>query len=164
MIKKLGKVNDQVKHVFWCLGLLLVPTFTPALAQTDFLVEKVVLAKDVDNKNPMGIHTPPAYCEKDKNGQAAIPVVRISQTAQIVFWIKVKATTTGKLRHSWHHQIAGSWKKISEINIPVRPSSGYRMWSTKLLHPDLHIGEWMIVVAPSNEPDRILCIARFTVK
>lgn len=155
---------DQVKHMFWGMGLLLSLMISPALAQSDFLVEKVVLAKGVENRNPEGIFTPPAYCEKDKNGQAAIPVVQTSQTSQVVFWTKIEATTTGKIRHSWHHQTDGTWTKISEVNIPVRPSSGYRIWSMKSLHPDLHTGEWMIVVAPSNEPNRILCIARFTVK
>jgi len=153
-----------MRHMFLGIGLLLNLTISPALAQPDFLVNTVVLAKEVNNRNPTGIFTPPAYCEKDKNGQAAIPVVQTSQTSQVVFWIKVEATTTGKLRHSWHHQTSGAWRKISEVNIPVRPSSGYRMWSMKSLHPDLHTGEWMIVVAPSNEPDRILCITRFTVK
>ena len=155
---------NPVKHMFGGVGLLLGLTISPALAQPDFLVEKVALAKEVDNRNPKGIFTPPAYCEKDKNGQAAIPVVQTSQTSQVVFWTKVEATTPGKIRHSWHHQTDGFWTKISEVNIPVRPSSGYRIWSMKSLHPDLHTGEWMIVVAPSNEPNRILCIARFTVK
>lgn len=158
------KVVDRVKHMFLGMGVLLGLTITPALAQPDFLVEKVVLSKEVNNRNPKGIFTPPAYCEKDKNGQAAIPVVQTSQTSQVVFWTKVKAATKGKIRHSWHHQTDGTWTKISEVNIPIRPSSGYRMWSMKSLHPDLHTGEWMIVVAPSKEPDRILCIARFTVK
>lgn len=155
---------DLVKYMFWGIGFLLGLTVAPVLAKTDFLVEKVVLSKEVNNRNPQGIFSPPAYCEKDKNGQAAIPVVQTSQTSQVVFWLKVEATTTGKLRHSWHHQTDGGWTKISEVNIPVRPSSGYRMWSMKSLRPHLHTGEWMIVVAPSNEPDRILCIARFTVK
>jgi hypothetical protein len=155
---------DQVKHLLLGIGLWIGLNNAPALAQTDFLVEKVVLSKEVRNRNPQGVFSPPAYCEKDKNGQAAIPVVQASQTSQVVFWVKVAATTTGKLRHSWHHQTDGGWTKISEVNIPVRPSSGYRMWSTKTLRPHLHTGEWMIVVAPSNEPDRILCITRFTVK
>jgi len=86
-------VVDPVKHMFWGVGLLLGLTISPALAQPDFLVEKVALAKEVDNRNPKGIFTPPAYCEKDKNGQAAIPVVQTSQTSQVVFWTKVEATT-----------------------------------------------------------------------
>lgn len=155
---------DRGKHILRGIGLLIGLAGTPLLAQADFLVKTVVLSKEVNKRSPQGIFRPPAYCEKDTNGQAAIPVVQTSQTSQVIFWTKIEATTTGTIRHSWHHQTDGVWTKISEVNIPIRPSSGYRMWSMKSLHPDLHTGEWMIVVAPSKEPDRILCIARFTVK
>lgn len=155
---------NRVKHIFRVIGFLFGLAGTPLLAQADFLVKSVVLAKEVNKKNPQGIFRPQAYCEKDTNGQAAIPLVRTSQTSQVVFWTKIEATTTGNIRHSWHHQTDGTWTKVAEINIPIRPSSGYRLWSMKSLHPELHTGEWMIVVAPSKEPDRILCIARFTVK
>ncbi|MEX2494332.1 MAG: DUF2914 domain-containing protein [Nitrospirales bacterium] len=136
----------------------------PVHAESDFLVEKVVLAKTVSNRNPESIFLPPAYCEKDKNGQAAIPIVKTSHTSRVVLWTKVAATTSGKLRHSWHHQIDGTWIKISEVNLSIRPSSGYRMWSLKSLKPEIHAGEWMVVVSPSNQPEKILCITRFTVK
>ncbi|HNP28226.1 MAG TPA: DUF2914 domain-containing protein [Nitrospirales bacterium] len=155
---------DRIEHIFRGIGLLLGLMITPALAQSDFFVKKVVLSEEVKNRTPEGIFKPPAYCEKDKNGQAAIPVVQTSQTSQVMFWTKVEATTKGKIRHSWHHKTDGKWTKISEVNIPIQPSPGYRMWSMKSLHPGIHTGEWMIVVAPSKEPDRILCIARFTVK
>ena len=56
------------------VGILLF--LTPVHAESDFHVEKVVLSKDVTDRNPEGIFSPPAYCEKDKNGQAAIPVVK----------------------------------------------------------------------------------------
>ena len=136
----------------------------PVHAESAFLVEKVVLAKDVTNRNPEGIFSPPAYCEKDKNGQAAIPIVKISQTSRVILWTKVVATTNGNLRHSWHHQINGTWTKVSEVNLSIRPSSGYRMWSLKSLKPEIHVGEWMVVVSPSNQPEKILCITRFTVQ
>ncbi len=137
---------------------------TPVYAESDFHVEKVVLSKDVANRNPEGVFSPPAYCEKDKNGQAAIPVVKTSQTSKVVLWTKVVATTNGTLRHSWHHQVDGIWTKVSEVNLSIRPSSGYRMWSLKSLKPTIHAGEWMVVVAPSKEPERILCITRFRVQ
>ena len=133
-------------------------------AESAFQVEKVVIAKNVVNRNPEGQFSPPAYCEKDKNGQAAIPTVKTSQTSKVIFWTKVAATTNGKLRHSWHHQIEGTWTKVSEVNLAIRPSSGYRMWSLKSLKPGIHTGEWMIVVAPSVTPEEILCITRFTVQ
>ncbi|MEO8328022.1 MAG: DUF2914 domain-containing protein [Nitrospirota bacterium] len=155
---------DRVKHILRGIGLLIGLAGTPLWAQADFLVKTVVLSKEVNKRNPQGIFRPPAYCEKDKNGQAAIPVVQTSQTSQVIFWTKIEATTTGKIRHSWHHKVDGTWTKISEVNISIQPSPGYRMWSMKSLRADLHIGEWMIVVAPSKEPERILCITRFTVQ
>ena len=127
-------------------------------------MEKVVLAQDVTNRNPEGIFSPPAYCEKDKNGQAAIPIVKTSQTSLVILWTKVVAATNGNLRHSWHHKINGTWTKVSEVNLSIRPSSGYRMWSLKTLKPEIHVGEWMVVVSPSSQPGKILCITRFTVK
>ncbi len=133
-------------------------------AEPAFQVEKVIIAKNVVNRNPEGQFSPAAYCEKDKNGQAAIPMVKTSQTSKVIFWTKVAATRNGKLRHSWHHQIEGTWTKVSEVNLAIRPSSGYRMWSLKSLKPEIHTGEWMIVVSPSSKPEEILCITRFTVQ
>lgn len=155
---------DEVKQIVSVMVIFFVLATTPVWAQPDFLVEHVALAEAVINRNPKGIFTPHAYCEKDKNVQAAIPVVPASQTSQVVFWTKIEATTSGNIRHSWHHQTDGVWNRISDVNIPVKPSPGYRIWSLKSLHPEVHTGEWMIVVAPSNTPDRILCIARFKVK
>ncbi len=146
------------------VGLGLLVFLAPVYAESDFHVEKVVISKNVANRNPEGIFSPSAYCEKDKNGQAAIPVVQTVQTSQVVFWTKVAAAKNGELRHSWHHQFEGTWTKVSEVNLSIRPSSGYRMWSLKSLKPEIHTGEWMVVVAPSNAPEEILCITRFTVR
>jgi hypothetical protein len=151
----------MVRSAFISIGILLL--VTSVRAESDFQVKQVIIAKTVTNRNPEGIFTPPAYCEKDKNGQAAIPVVKTAQTSKVVFWAKVAAKRKGTLRHSWHHQIEGTWTKVSEVNLSIRPSSGYRMWSLKSLKPEIHLGEWMIVVAPSNTPEEILCITRFTV-
>lgn len=158
-----GAVNIIFVWAMIVIGEMMVLP-NPVHAESDFLVEKVVLAKDVTNRNPEGIFSPPAYCEKDKNGQAAIPIVKISQTSRVILWTKVVATTNGNLRHSWHHQINGTWTKVSEVNLSIRPSSGYRMWSLKSLKPEIHVGEWMVVVSPSNQPEKILCITRFTVQ
>jgi hypothetical protein len=146
------------------IGVGVMVFLTPVHAESDFHVEKVVLSKNVTNRNPEGIFSPPAYCEKDKNGQAAIPIVKTSQTSKVILWIKVAATTNGTLRHSWHHQIDGIWTMVSEVNLSIRRSAGYRMWSLKSLKPKIHAGEWMVVVAPSNKPEKILCITRFTVQ
>lgn len=150
--------------VICALSMVLPMTLGLVHAESDFQIKKVVFSKDVTDRNPKGVFSPPAYCEKDKNGQAAIPIVKTSQTSKVIFWTKVAAAINGTIRHSWHHQIDGTWEMVSEVNIPIRPSSGYRMWSLKSLKPEIHTGEWMVVVAPSNEPEQILCITRFTVQ
>ncbi len=137
---------------------------TPVHAQSDFQIKKVIIAKAVANRNPRGVFTPPAYCEKDKSGQAAIPIVKASETSRVFFWTKVSAARKGTLRHSWHHQIGGTWTKVSEVTLSIRPATGYRTWSLKSLKPEIHKGEWMVVVAPSNRPEEIICISRFTVQ
>ena len=157
------KVVHIVRSILVTLSIILLPV-SFVLAEPDFHVAKVMIAKDVVNRNPEGIFSPPAYCEKDKNGQAAIPIVRTSQTSSVMFWTKVVATSKGVLRHSWHHQIEGIWRKVSEVNLSIRPSPGYRTWSKKSLNPEVHNGEWMIVVASSHQPEKILCITRFTVQ
>ena len=152
--------------VFMCALSILDLTFGQKLvhAESDFQIKEVAFSKDVTNRSPIGVFSPPAYCEKDKNGQTAIPIVKTSQASTVAFWTKVTAAVNGILRHSWHHKIDGVWTMVSEVNLSIRPSSGYRMWSLKSLKPEIHTGEWMVVVAPSNEPDKILCIARFTVQ
>ena len=159
-------MKGVAKHIIVsiCGGVGIFLLLTTVHAGSDFHVEKVVIAKDVTDRNPKGPFSPPAYCEKDKNGQASIPIVKTSDTSKVMFWAKVAATTQSTLRHSWHHQIEGIWTKISEVNLAIRPSAGYRMWSMKSLTPEIHTGEWMVVVAPSNTPEEILCIARFTVQ
>ena len=146
------------------VGLEILLLLTPVYAEPDFHVEKVVISKNVTNRNPEGIFSPSAYCEKDKNGQAAIPVVKTAQTSRVFLWTKISAATNGKIRHSWHHQIKGIWTKVSEVNLSISPSLGYRMWSLKSLKPGIHTGEWMVVIAPSHTPEEILCITRFTVQ
>ncbi len=151
-----------VRSVLVSLGLLLWCTFV--YAEPAFHVQKVVIAKAVTNRNPQGIFTPSAYCEKDKNGQAAIPIVKASGTPKVYFWTQVASKKRGTLRHSWHHQIEGTWTKVAEVTLSIRPSPGYRMWSLKSLKPEIHKGEWMIVVAPTHSPEKIICITRFTVQ
>ena len=136
----------------------------PLWANSDFTVQKVILTQDIADRNPANNFSPPAYCEKDKNGKAAIPVVQSSQVSKVVLWTKVESTITGQIRHTWHHQSNGTWKSVSSVNLVIRPSSGFRTWSAHTLRPDHDQGEWMVVVAPSNEPDRILCITRFSVQ
>lgn len=146
-----------------CVGWLDV-WLTPVWGDFDLIVQQVVLSEEIDHRNPEKIFSPPAFCERDKNGKTAIPSVQSSETSKIVLWTKIESTITGSVRHTWHHQVDGTWQEVSSVNLKVRPSSGFRTWSIRTLRPERDKGEWMVVVAPSPEPDRILCITRFTIR
>ncbi len=145
-------------------GLIMGLGLSPAGANSDLMVQQVILSQDIANRNPENIFSPPAYCEKDKNGKAAIPVVHASQVSQVVLWTKVASTVTGTIRHTWHHKVHDTWQTVSSVNLAIRPSSGFRTWSIHTLRPNHDHGEWMVVIAPSSEPARILCITRFSVE
>lgn len=53
---------------------------------------------------------------------------------------------------------------MADIPLHVEKSSSFRMWSTKEIHPALHLGEWMIVVSLGEKKKEVLCIARFLVE
>lgn len=136
----------------------------PAWASSDLMIQQVILSQDIADRNPEKIFSPPAYCEKNKNGKVAIPIVHSSQVSKVVLWTKVESTIVGSIRHTWHHKVNDTWNTIFSVNLAIRPSSGFRTWSIHSLRLNHDQGEWMVVMAPSQEPDRILCITRFAVQ
>lgn len=138
--------------------------FSLELAWADQEVLAIALAPKIQNRQPVSPFTPPAHCEKDQNGQGSVPVINVSVTGKVYFWTRITSTSWGKIRHTWHQEIKGHWQKRSYVDLQVRPSGSFRTWSKKTIVPQRHVGNWMIVVAPSNDPDHILCISRFIVK
>ena len=147
--------------------ILLVSLLHSSLAWADYEMLDVALAPSVQNREPVEAFSPSAHCEKDKNGKTgktAIPTIDSSETDKVFFWTRLSSATEGKIRHAWHLQKDEGWEVIAEVDLSIRTSSSYRMWSSKTLRPDLHIGEWMIVVSPADQPERILCITRFSIQ
>ena len=134
----------------------------PAWADQEVL--DVALAPAIQNRQPVNPFTPPARCEKDNNTQSAVPVLDVSVTEKVYFWTRLSSSTKGRIRHSWHQEVNGQWKNLSNVELRIRPSASFRTWSFKTLLPRHHVGNWMIVVAPSDNPTHILCISRFIVK
>ncbi|WP_447970406.1 DUF2914 domain-containing protein [Nitrospira sp. M1] len=133
-------------------------------AWADFEVLDVSLASSIRNREPSTPVLPAAHCEKDKNGQSDLPVVNSLVRRKIFFWTRIASSSEGAIRHTWHQHLENGWETIAEVNLPITPSPGYRMWSSKALHRGNPIGDWMIVVAPSHDPEHVLCITRFSVK
>ena len=150
--------------IFFLIFSLLSFLLFSAPVWAEYEVLEVALAHSIQDRQPFEPTTPAVFCEKDKNEQSAIPVVDSSVTEKIFFWTRIASTEDGSIRHAWHQQIDESWEPIAEVDLTIRPSSSYRMWSSKSLLPNLHIGEWMIVVSPSDQPEQILCITRFSIK
>ncbi len=130
----------------------------------DFEVLDVALAGSIQNRQPKNPVRPTAHCEKDKNGEGKLPVIDSAVLPKVFFWTRIASSSKGSIRHTWHQQLQDGWETVSVINLPIRPSPGYRMWSAKAFLPGDPVGDWMIVVTPSHDPQHVLCITRFSVK
>jgi len=150
-------LSTVVFLIVWCLYSL-----TPAWADQELLA--IALAPKIRNRQPVKPFSPPAHCEKDQKGEDSIPIVDVSRTRKVHFWTRMASTSWVKIRHSWHREIQGQWQLLSFVDLKVGRSASYRTWSKKTMVPQRHVGNWMIVVALSNNPEHILCISRFVVK
>ena len=153
-----------MRHFPTSIFLLICSLFSPSLASAKQEILAIALAPKIQNRQPLNPFTPPAQCEKDQTGQDSVPIIDVSSTEKVFFWTRIASTKWGKIRHSWHQQVNGRWQKPSFVDLRVRRSGNYRTWSAKTLIPQDHLGNWMIVVSPSDDPDHILCISRFIVK
>ena len=150
-------ISPVVVLIVWCCYSL-----SPAWAGQELLA--IALAPKIRSRQPVKPFTPPARCEKDQKGEDSIPLVEVSRNRKVHFWTRMASTSWVKIRHSWHHEIQGQWKLLSFVDLKVGRSGSYRTWSKRTMVPQRDAGHWMIVVAPSNNPNRILCISRFFVK
>ncbi len=153
-----------MRHVIFVLLILNIPLFNLTDVWASYEVLDISLSPSIKDRVPINPVSPKAYCEKDKNGKADLPVIKTPRMDKIFFWTRIASTTKGTIRHTWHHYSEDGWKTISKVDLSIRPSSGYRMWSSKTLRTDREIGDWMIVVSPSNNLKHILCITRFSVQ
>ena len=93
-----------------------------------------------------------------------VPVIDTSMTNRIYFWNRVKTDDRGTLRHTWYMNRDQGWRETAEIDLNYSPSPGYRTWSSKQFDASMHTGEWKVEVTTIDNPDRVLCTARFNVE
>ena len=148
------------------LSLLILGStlFSTADCWADFEMLDISLTGIVNNREPRDPVSPPAYCEKDKNGKGELPEIDSVTRPKIFFWTRIASSSEGTIRHTWHQRVNNTWVMISQVDLSIKPSSGYRMWSSKDFRRGNPIGDWMIVVASARDPEHILCITRFSVK
>ena len=135
---------------------------SPCWGQTKLF--EVELSRNIVNRAPIHPYSPVVYCEKDKNRDAPLPIINTAIDHQVVFWNRVTSTTPKIFHHTWHKKTMDGWEPMAHVRLQVQKSSSYRIWSTKEIHPKLHLGEWMIVVSLDSDPKEVLCIARFIVE
>lgn len=130
----------------------------------DFEVLDVALSSSIRGRQPANPITPSAYCEKHTSGKATLPTIDSSNWRKVFFWTRIASSSKGSIRHTWHQHVNDGWETVSVVDLQISPSPGYRMWSAKAFKRINPIGDWMIVLTPSHEPERVLCITRFSVK
>ncbi len=145
-------------------ALVAVFALAPQGALAEVMVEDVSLSEDVQNREPVGKVSPGVACENGGNGHAAVPVVDTSMTTRVYFWNRVKTDGTGTLRHTWYMNQDQGWRETAEIDLNYSPSPGYRTWSSKQLDPSMHTGEWKVEITTIDDPEKVLCSARFKVE
>lgn len=149
-----------------CLLFLGLALFTPQsiLAETGSIdIIKVVLARDVVDREPIEVLDPPGFCGRTEGREDMIPVVHSKTDTKIYLWVKVESPVEGTLRHSWYKAGMG-WEKMAEIDLKIQKSSGFRTWSSKRIIPGVHNGQWMVVISTASDPEIALCKVDFEVK
>ncbi len=146
------------------LFLVGILTFSPQVAGAEVTIDSIELAAEVQDRQPLGSLTPPAFCEKDKSGQSAIPVFDSSSGERVFFWNRLQTSAPGMLRHTWYRSEDNGWAEAADIHLRFVESSAFRTWSSKRMMPSLHTGDWKIEVSTAGEPERVLCTARFRVE
>ncbi len=142
--------------------VLLAPSSIPAeTGSIDIL--KVVLARDVKDREPVGVFDPPGFCGRTEGRENMVPVVHSKTDDRVYLWVKVESPVEGTLRHSWYKAGMG-WEKMAEIDLKIQKSSGFRTWSSKRIIPGVHNGQWMVVISTASDPEIALCKVDFEVK
>lgn len=134
---------------------------TPAIGE--MTIVDVVLAGEVQERDPLGRLEPAAVCAQPGQEPVTLPVFDSAGGDAVYLWNRVQVASSGVLRHTWYLKRDDSWNESATIDLPVRESSGYRTWSSKKISSALHRGEWKVEMSDLTEPDTVLCTAQFRV-
>lgn len=105
-------------------------------AAPGIMVEKIVAAVSVENREPVG-------------GTTVFP----KETSRVYIWTKIAAPAAPvKVKHAYYYE----GKKVAEVELAVN-SSPYRVWSNKLVRP----GSWKVDV--TDEAGTVLTTLEFSV-
>ncbi|MFO7597257.1 MAG: DUF2914 domain-containing protein [Desulfocurvibacter africanus] len=146
--------------VLFAAILAMVLMTCPAFAQV--LVVEAALCEDVVNREPVDLIT--------STDQSVLPVVEAGKTGQVFLWTKIKTSEETVVVHSWYKEnpnvaeLGPDMHPMSEIELRVHPSDGFRTWSTASLMPGVSEGMWRVTVTTAADPENILYQEAFQVK
>ncbi|MFQ5917932.1 MAG: DUF2914 domain-containing protein [Candidatus Binatia bacterium] len=120
----------------------------------------VMFARDVVNREPVGVFEPGAYCDKEADSSRQVPVIDSETERKVVFFNRIKSSAAGILRHTWYKGDA----QVGEVDLRIGVSPGWRTWSSKRIVPKAHVGNWKVVVSTVGEASEVICVAHFVVR
>jgi len=120
----------------------------------------VLFARDVVNREPVAPFKPGAYCEKEAESSAPLPVIDSTKERRVFFWNRVESSVAGILRHTWYRGDT----KVAEVKLRVGVSPNWRIWSSKKIVLKAHAGRWKVLISTVGEASEVICVAHFMVK
>ncbi len=120
----------------------------------------VMFARDVVNREPVGVFEPGAHCDKEAGSSRQVPVIDSETERKVIFFNRIKSSAAGILRHTWYQGDA----QVAEVDLRIGVSPGWRTWSSKRIVPKAHVGNWQVVVSTVGEAGEVICAAHFVVR
>jgi len=81
----------------------------------------VMFARDVVNREPVGVFEPGAHCDKEA-GSSKVPVIDSGTERKVIFFNRIKSSVAGILRHTWYQGDA----QVAELDLRIGVSPGGR--------------------------------------
>lgn len=81
----------------------------------------VMFARDVVNREPVGVFEPGAHCDKEA-GSSKVPVIDSGTERKVIFFNRIKSSVAGILRHTWYQGDA----QVAELDLSIGVSPGWR--------------------------------------
>ena len=149
----------------------------------------VALCQEIKSRQPNNFFSTPGYCKNEQNSTQAIPIIDSKIHKRIYFWNRVSSSHTTTLLHTWYKdglkmkakrtethwidkalhiiediKVGLGLKKMATVELRIKPSGGFRTWSSKEIDPYVHVGKWEVRVSTTTDPANVLCSSEFEIK
>ncbi len=114
----------MVPYLTACLITMVTLSISFKASAEQRLVD-VVFARDVVNREPVGVFEPGAHCDKEGDFSRQVPVVDSETERKVIFFNRIKSTAAGNLRHTWYQGDA----QVAEVDLRIGVSPEWRTWS-----------------------------------